>query len=978
MSNIDIGSRLAALERQIAALQRSSRLGHSSIENAAIEVYDDSGSLRAVIGQQADGTSGVVAVNGPQPPQPSRPYVASVLGGISVTWDGTFLEEVAPPLDFSRVEIHIGATDGFIISETTLRATIESPRGGTLFVAASTPMYFRLMARTTSGTASDPSPQAGPMGPAAVVAQEVLDGIITETALAEEAVGRMHLQVGAVGHTQLGIGAGNLLPDPGFEGPYTDQNLTGKTGWSLATGNNSARALQAGPKGPPPSTGRALRITELAVSPGDRFFLAVDYRVSMDWTGDSIRLFMEWQDAQGGTLSYGILAVTPAPGAPWARANRQVQAPAGAAKAAVWIKNHEATTGTADFDNAEVRTVIGAGMVLADSIGTPELAAGSVVASKVAAKTLTAREVKALSLTGAEMATNFLAARHVAAGTLNATHLAIGVDGNLISDPSFEGAVTTGRLATDWTVVAPGRDSPKALRVDCTSATPVDKTITLGTFPAMPGQRVWLSADYQLSTDWVGTRANAYVRWEDAAGAVLAYSRITSGSAAAGSNWKTMSGAPETAAPAQTVLGRIKLAADDSKAGSVLFDNVTCRIVIGSQPSGTRAEISPAGLVLFDEGGDERVSLVTGRANFLTLSGTNGGAVATIDEKGNAGFNDVSVAGGLTVGGIRLDSRLAESPRGLVAISRQYSAVTGSANEMGFVELAFQADPSRMYRIVVDCYVTASSETGEVHVALRDGGTSTPTVSSPVVQSRVFPISGLTWRPVRVELIRSGASLGAGLHRILSTFHAQWAPDGTTVTLFGKSDQPAHMYVEDVGPAIPDTGVYNTGGGVATPPKQQYERTYAASWSGSYANRGAFNSFYGSQCIQGYYSSNNGVQAALIGFPSSLGSDLAGASIQRVELYLYYAHWYYNAGGKAVIKAHGHASRPASFSCDSDSQTIDWGKNVGMWIDITGIFDSTSWRGVALDPANSSLDYYGRAEGVGEGHPPQLKVTYVK
>ncbi|WP_314250900.1 hypothetical protein [Streptomyces sp. DSM 40907] len=978
MSNIDIGGRLAALERQIANLQRSSRLGHSSIEDAAIEVYDDSGSLRAVIGQQADGTSGVVAVNGPPPPQPSRPYVSSVLGGVAVTWDGTFLEEVAAPLDFARVEIHIGAADGFIIGESTLRATIESPRGGTLIVAAADPMYFRLMARTTSGTASDPSPQAGPVGPAAVVAEEVLDGIIDETALAEEAVGRMHLQVGAVGHTQLGIGTGNLLPDPGFEGPYTDQNLTGKTGWSLTTGNNSARALQAGPKGPTPSTGRAMMITELPVSPGDRFFLAFDYRVSADWAGDSVRLFMEWQDAQGAALSYGVLAVTPAPGGPWTRANRQVQAPAGAVKAAVWIKNHEATAGTADFDNAEVRTVIGAGMVLADSIGTPELAAGSVVASKVAAKTLTAREVKALSITGAEIATNTLVARHIAAGALTAAHLAIGVDGNLIADPSFEGPITTGRLGTDWTVVAPGRDSPKALRVDCTSTTPVDKTITLGTFPAMPGQRVWLSADYQLSTDWVGTRANVYVRWEDAAGAVLAYSRITSGSAAAGSGWKTMSGAPETAAPAQTVLGRIKLAADDGKAGSVLFDNSTCRIVIGSQPSGTRAEISPAGLVLFDEGGDERVSLVTGRANFLTLSGPNGGAVATIDERGNGGFNDVSVAGGLTVGGIRLDSRLAESPRGLVAISRQYSAVTGSANEMGFVELAFQSDVTRMYRIVVDCYVTASSETGEVHVTLRDGGASTPTVSSPVIQNRVFSINGLTWRSVRVELIRSGASLGPGLHRILSTFHAQWAPGGTTVTLFGKSEQPAHMYVEDIGPAIPDTGVYNTGGGVATPPKQQYERIYTAAWSGSYANRGAYNSYYGSQCIQGYYSSNNGVQAALIGFPSSLASDLEGASIQSVELYLYYAHWYYNAGGKAVIKAHGHGSRPGTFSCDGDSRTIDWGKNVGKWIDITGIFDSTSWRGVALDPANSSLDYYGRAEGVGEAHPPQLKVTYVK
>ncbi|MCF1598303.1 hypothetical protein, partial [Streptomyces muensis] len=68
MSSLDIGSRLARIERQITGLQRASRLSHASLEDTALEVYDVGGSLRAVIGQQGDGTSGVVAVNGPRPP----------------------------------------------------------------------------------------------------------------------------------------------------------------------------------------------------------------------------------------------------------------------------------------------------------------------------------------------------------------------------------------------------------------------------------------------------------------------------------------------------------------------------------------------------------------------------------------------------------------------------------------------------------------------------------------------------------------------------------------------------------------------------------------------------------------------------------------------------------------------------------------------------------------------------------------------
>lgn len=968
-----IGARLVAIERRLANVQRSSRLTHASLEDTALEVFDDTGSLRAVIGQQPDGTSGIVAVNGPPPPQPAKPALGPVLSGVAVTWDGSFLDAVAPPLDFSRMEIHAGTSDGFIINETTLRGTLESPRGGTLIIPVSEPVFVRLMGRNTSGTAGEPSPQAGPTGPAAVVAQEVLDGIIDETKLAEDAVGRMHLQVGAVGHNELGIGTGNLIPDGGFEGELTAQRLLLSPDWATTAGNRSAKAIKTKAT---PTTG-PVQLTELPVSPGDRFYLAFDARASADWAGDSVRLYLRWLDPAGTTLGYGVIKAAPVPGGAWARFSGQVQAPTGVAKAQVTLSIYGGTAGTAEVDNTELRTVVAAGMVLAESIGTPELVAGSVTAAKVAAKTLTAREVKAQSLTGDEIATNTLVARHVAAGQLNATHLAIGVDGNLVADPSFEGQTTIDRLKEDWTVVSPGRDSAKALRVDCTAEAATNYNLTLGTFPATAGQKVWLSVDFETSSDWVGTKAGLYVRWNDAAGALLGYSSV-SVTPTPGSAWQTVSGLAPVAAPPQAAVGVIRLLSDDSRAGTVTYDNAHCRIVIGSRPTGARAEISPVGLRLYDTEGGERVSLVTGQPNFLTLAGTNGTAVATIDDRGNGAFGDLAVAGALSVGGVRLDSRLAETPRGVVAIGRYTGAVqAGAAGNYGFMELAFNCDVSRMYRIVFDAHVDPNVSGGEAVVTLRDGGGSTPTINSPSVQETVMPLGG-GWQRVHLETFRPGRDFGPGLHRLLSTFRVQFGPAGQVLAMFGAAGYPAHMVVEDVGPYVPDTGILNTGGGTATQPKQQYERTYTASWSGSYANRSGYNSNYGSQCLQGHFSSTNGIQAALIGFPSALASDLAGASIQSVQLYLYYAHWYYNSGGKAVIKAHGHASRPSSFSCDSDSQTIDWGKNVGKWIDISGIFDSTTWRGVALDPNNTSLDYYGRAEGVGEGHPPQLKVTYVK
>ncbi|MCH0562135.1 hypothetical protein [Streptomyces sp. MUM 2J] len=390
-----------------------------------------------------------------------------------------------------------------------------------------------------------------------------------------------------------------------------------------------------------------------------------------------------------------------------------------------------------------------------------------------------------------------------------------------------------------------------------------------------------------------------------------------------------------------------------------------------------RAELSPQGLRLYDASGDEAVSLTTGTPNYLTLT-NNGTAVATIDQDGNTGVGDLSVAGRLIIAGDPIETYLSGFARGLVAIDYQATSVTAGTTDYGFVELSFDADTSRMYRVVLDCYADPSASGGELVLALKDGGPSTPSISSPQIQSAIYPLPTAGYRRIHLETIRSGAAFGAGLHRLLVTFRCRYGPDGQTVRLFGGSNHPGVMYIEDLGPYVPETGQYNTGGGTTTPPKKTYTKTYNASWSGSYANRGSYNSYYGNKCLQGYYSSTNGMQASLIGFPSALATDLSGATIQKAEIYLYFDHWYYNSGGKAVVKAHKHTSRPSTFSSDSEAKTISWGKNVGKWVDITSVFDSTSWRGIALDPNNSDKTYYGRAQGVGQTYPPKLRVTYTK
>ncbi|MFF0754418.1 hypothetical protein [Streptomyces sp. NPDC004267] len=640
-------------------------------------------------------------------------------------------------------------------------------------------------------------------------------------------------------------------------------------------------------------------------------------------------------------------------------------------------------------EGAIANNAVTAGKILAGAVTTGHLTALAVTAEKIAALAITSEKIDALAVTADKLAVNAVTATKIAAGVIDATHikagsltadrLSIGTDGNLIADPSFEGAISVQRVAGSsyWSIVSPGNDTAKALQVNAANATAVTRTLTLTTAPALPGQKVWLSTDYQVAAAWNGARVSFFAQWQDNDGAILGYSTLSTTSSPVRGSWQRLSGVPDAAAPAGTTQVRLAYSTVDATAGTVAFDNASCRLVLASGVAGARAELSPRGLQLYDDDGEEAVALVTGRPNYVTLS-SNGVPVATIDQQGNAGFGDLSVAGTLEVGGDSLAKILNALPRGLVAVDYMATAVTASSTEYGYIELAFEAEAARMYRVVFDCYADPDVAGGEVVTLLRDGGASTPSISSLQIQSSIRPLSGTGWNRVRLETIRSGYAFGAGLHRLLVSFYTQGGPAGQTVRMLGGSNYPGLFYIEDVGPYLPETGVYNTGGGTATPPKRTYTKTYQASWSGSYANRAGYNSYYGNKMLQGYVSSTNGMQASLVGFPAALSTDLAGATINKAEIYLYFEHWYNNAGGTAVIKAHKHASRPATFSCDAESKSVTWARNQGKWVDITSVFDSTLWRGIALDPNNSSATYYGRARGVGETYPPQLKVTYTK
>jgi hypothetical protein len=428
----DLTTEVARLRQELKEIKRGQRYAHGgSIEDSALEVKDGAGSLRAIVGVQSDGTTAVNIVNGPPPPSPSAPILGSVLGGVTVSWNGGFVDGVVAPLDWQRVEVHASTLDGFEASLETLKSTFETPQGGTVVVPCEEPVYVRLIARSTSGTPSEPTLQAGPLGPAPVVATDIVDGIVTTVKLAEGAVTEAKIAADAVGSV----------------------------------------ALQ-----------------------------------------DSAVLAENLADA---AVEVGKIA-----------------------------------------DNA---------------VTGPAIASEAVTAGKLSADSVVAGNIQAGAVTSAK----------VAAGAITTDKLTVSGGGNLLSDPSFEGAYTEALVAGDafWSVDASkGNGSAKSLQVNAAAASSTNRDLALFSMAALPGDQLYLAVDYQASTDYVGT-PRIFARWENSTGGFLSTGAAQASPPTLGATWQRISAT--VTAPANAARFKLMVASTAGSAGRLWFDNAAVRPVAG-------------------------------------------------------------------------------------------------------------------------------------------------------------------------------------------------------------------------------------------------------------------------------------------------------------------------------------------------------------------------------------------------------------
>ena len=203
------------------------------------------------------------------------------------------------------------------------------------------------------------------------------------------------------------------------------------------------------------------------------------------------------------------------------------------------------------------------------------------------------------------------------------------------------------------------------------------------------------------------------------------------------------------------------------------------------------------------------------------------------------------------------------------------------------------------------------------------------------------------------------------------------------------SGDGSRIWIEDIGEVV-DYQDFDVSTGTAPP--SQFVKTYSANGSASYQGDDDIRSGI-DECYQGQYSSTNGNQYSVILFPySTIATDLTGATIDKVEVYLNNNHWYNNSGGTAVIGYHNSATTPASFTYPSSTDNVTqasftYGQAKWVTVDdsIGTAFKNGTAKGILLGKGqtaggtlSTSKTYYGYFAGNGQSGEPQLRITYTK
>jgi hypothetical protein len=367
---------------------------------------------------------------------------------------------------------------------------------------------------------------------------------------------------------------------------------------------------------------------------------------------------------------------------------------------------------------------------------------------------------------------------------------------------------------------------------------------------------------------------------------------------------------------------------------------------------------------------------VDGSPDYLLVTGADGATIASISDGGGASFSSVDSGTSLTYQGTELSDLLADQSRGIVAWGGGWpwgGDVTHTlSTDESICDLTVDLDAARMYSIGVELGWTSGNDSAALDARIRM--TSTTDGTAPA-----SPTSGTDmWGSRRFSGLKSGQSRQdsvhgwqfqpstSGTYRLLLSAAPAYVSNGATLSY---TTAIPRIYVRDEGPALPQmtnaSSVIVPSGSTASTPSavKRWIRDYSCSWGQSYRADGTMYSGMDPSVIQGYGGGPG--RMGMLGF-QTMTADLSGASINAMYVYLYFQHWWNNAGGTAVIGVHGQASKPSTYSAsDGVVSRSGWPNPGGLWVPLPSQvwngFKSGQYRGVSVRaPGDSTAaEYYG-------------------
>lgn len=419
--------------------------------------------------------------------------------------------------------------------------------------------------------------------------------------------------------------------------------------------------------------------------------------------------------------------------------------------------------------------------------------------------------------------------------------------------------------------------------------------------------------------------------------------------------------------------------------GSLLADviSLATRLVAGD-PDGARVELNETGLsvwrMLADGTAAQAINLgITEGGDYLTLLSSGGDTVASIDEDGNVSGQVVSASDSILLAGADLGDTINALPQGVIAktyLNTSAFQLTGTAQTVLSTDFTLSGSGDRQIRATISVAHRSNGEPVLIQLHGNTSGTAT-SGNSPIKAWQDVGTDEIQSATYTYEFNSNELGVDADGDRFLSlAISGKTSTAGSTagnVSIRGGIYETS-ITVEDIGSAVPSGRQANTSSGTSKGSLTK-TKTYTATASKSYQSSGAAYGYGGSRVFQGSYGSNSNLRGMWI-FPTSILSDLSGATVNKVVLRLTNQHSYYNSGATARIVAHSSTSLPGTWSSPgSVIASVAFAKGQTRNIDLTSALKaglkSGSIRGVGLySTASGDYGYWSPTA--------ELIITYTK